>query len=733
MKKVLNEKLINYSGNWDSNTPVYSSEPVNLDQEARIIEINKNQVEDYPVLKRLNAIRRLKTEHKGLKIQNVYKLLCKKDLYILAYERTKSNPGSSTPGTGGVTLDSINLDKIQKEVINKVINKSYRHDYIMRTWIPKPGKNTLRPIGISNPMDRILQGAVLFILEAVFEPIFHNSSHGFRPKRGCHSALKQVQEEFRACIWVLEGDIKGAFDNVHHEILLNKIREHIDDEDFITLIRSCLKVWIVDVKDNSIIPSLYGTPQGSFISPILYNIYKHSFDEAVQVYMKENFKKGIDKTTGVYKSLTNKIDKISKLIRYQYTSPSAARFKLIKKLWRLRLIRLNYDPKGLINYDTKLAYVRYADDFVIGINGPKSLAIKTKEWCKEWISKNLALTLSDEKTLITNIRKDVVLFLGYHFKVATNKKVLKVVKVINGQTTTYWQRTTGYIIKMYAPKDRILDRLKIKGFIDIKGETQSKLLWIVHNQEDIIRLYSLLIRGLLNYYSGVDNRKFLSYIYYLLKYSCLKTLAQKYNTSIRKLLRKYGPELTTQYNKVRYSKDGGLEQKDETSTVELPKYTSFKKKWGISINPVNDNLNIQLSMRTRSKLLFTNCCICGSTRNIEMHHIRHVRKGVKSAQHFNRVLALVNRKQIPVCKECHYMIHKGIYDDINLANFAMPKLAKSPRPPQWLQDNLPTSTWTPITEEEITNINQIEAGSFKPRKRKLFYQLQELAAKKLVD
>ena len=216
--------------------------------------------------------------------RGLYRLLYNPTLHIMAYERLKSKPGNMTPGSDGQTLDGFSVDVIQ-ELIGLLRMEQYHPTPVRRVYIPKKDKRKRRPLGVPSPRDKIVQECVRLILEAIYEPTFHDNSHGFRPGRSCHTALESLRRNWKGTKWVIEADITACFEQIDHHRLLDILRERIEDDRFINLIRKFLNAgYLEDWKYHR---TYSGTPQGSVVSPILTNIYLDKLDQKLEAICQQ--------------------------------------------------------------------------------------------------------------------------------------------------------------------------------------------------------------------------------------------------------------------------------------------------------------------------------------------------------------------------------------------------------------------------------------------------------------
>jgi len=600
-------------------------------------------------LQRLEVIRKLNGESREWENRDLYRLMLKEDMYILAYERMKSAPGNMTPGTDGTTLDGFSLKQITK-LIEQMATEGYQCKPVRSAYIPK-SNGKLRKLGIPSIRDKLVQEVVRLILEAVYDspdgPYFSESSHGFRRSKSPHSALREIQRKWSGVSWFVEGDIKSCFDDIDHEILIGTLRKKIKDERFINLIRKLLGAGYIDL-DKIRHDSLAGTPQGGIASPILANIYLNELDEFVEQLQGELEKGKARRANRAYRLVADRRQRLAKA------------GKADTEEYR----RLGVQMRNLPSLDThdpdfiRIKYVRYADDWIIGVTGSHELAENIKNRIADFLREKLNLTLSQEKTKVTNARSEEAEFLGYRIRKGRGENSQKVKVSTNKSGKHFPRRSTGMEIVLKAPIGEVLKRLNKKGFCDPQGNPTHKAGWIGLDEVQIVNLYSSINRGIQQYYRPTDNWPELWRIQYILRYSLAKTLALKRKKPITKIMKQRDISVLVR------RKDGS------TKLVTFYRNLDWSvKRDAFTDSPQVDLVQMNVRLRTRSKLGWP-CCICGSERRVEMHHVRHIRKmDGKGPQGFTRVLATLNRKQIPVCSACHRKIHRGDYYAMNLKQF----------------------------------------------------------------
>ena len=206
---------------------------------------------------------------RGLPCNELYRQLFNPALFLMAWGRIYASKGAMTPGINAETADGMSLAKIGR-IINALRHERYRFAPVKRVHIPKKSGGT-RPLGLPSWSDKLLGEVVRILLEAYYEPRFSASSHGFRPGRGCHTALTEIEQTWKGTTWFIEGDIRDCFGSLDRDVMITILAENIHDNRFLRLIRGMLRAgYLEDWRWNA---TLSGAPQGGVVSPILSNIY----------------------------------------------------------------------------------------------------------------------------------------------------------------------------------------------------------------------------------------------------------------------------------------------------------------------------------------------------------------------------------------------------------------------------------------------------------------------------
>jgi group II intron reverse transcriptase/maturase len=473
------------------------------------------------------------------KYYDLLKLVSNPDVLFGAYHCINSKPGNMTPGTDNKTLDGISPEFFTK-LSKDIRSEKFQFKPTRRLYIPKPNGN-LRPLGIPSPRDKIVQKAMELVLNLIFEPRFLDTSHGFRPYRSCQSALKQVAK-WNGYDYAIEGYIKGYFDNIHHTLLASFLEKELHDQQFMDLYWKLARAGYVE--DYKFIDSNLGVPQGGVLSPLLSNIYLHEFDLFMNVYINKHSskEKNISKVNSKIVAYSQKLSALHETY-IEKRDP-----EILKEIRSLRKERNSLPSR--IRTCNRISYVRYADDWMIGIIGKKEFAEQVKEDVKLFLENTLKLPLSVEKTKITSLTKDKARFLGADIHIPKAKESKMVCRTMNGRSIP--SRINQVRVNFLMPYKEIIENLAKEGFLkDYKpgGKiiTNAITKWIFLEHRAIIIRYNSIINGYLKYYSFVDNyHRFHTIINYILKHSCAKTLARKFRLGSRAgAFKKFGSKLGT--------------------------------------------------------------------------------------------------------------------------------------------------------------------------------------------
>lgn len=579
----------------------------------------------------LDVIQNRGIERKPL--DRLYRQLYNEELYLAAYSRIYANAGTTTAGVDEVTLDGMSKKRIG-DIIQKVKTETYKWQPVRRSYIPKAnGKR--RPLGIPSGDDKLVQTAMKLLLETYYEPRFSSRSHGFRPNRGCHTALTQIGQNHRDVSWFIEGDIKGFFDNIDHEILVDIIGRDIQDGRFLNLLKQLLKAGYVE--DWQWHQTYSGTPQGGTISPLLSNIYLHVFDEWVEQELLPLYNRGRTDERGRkrnpqyrhYEYKRGEAKKTGDVEAYEHYG------KLMKTL-----------PSVIDSDDyRKLEYVRYADDFLFSFAGPKSEAEEIRGHVRDFLERELGLELSMEKTLITHARSEKARFLGYDLCVMQSDE----------------RRTVNGAIWYGIPQEV---RMKAKSKYMRNGKPVHRAEWILNSDYDIIANFQAEYRGLVQYYIMAHNIHCLNEVEWITATSLLKTLAAKHKSTVNQMAKQF--KTATQVN--------GKQYRVFQTTVNRenkPPLTAWFGAIPLKREPLPVKLSDNLPRfgTNRSELIdrmqADECEMCGEKGPTQVHHVRKLKDvdkpGIKNKPAWIHRMAAIRRKTLMVCPDCHKAIHSGLH------------------------------------------------------------------------
>ena len=577
------------------------------------------------------------------KYERLYRYLFSEEMFAVAYQRIYAKQGNMTPGTDGKTIDEMSLERIERLIVS-LKDESYQPHPARRVYIPKKnGKK--RPLGIPSFEDKLVQEVVRLLLEAIYEGHFEGTSHGFRPHRSCHTALGMIQKSFAGAKWFIEGDIKGFFDNIDHNVLISILRERISDERFLRLIRKFLNAgYVEDWKYNK---TYSGTPQGGIVSPILANIYLDKFDKYIKEYAAK-FRKGDRRSINLdYWRLNNKKNRLKQ--KLQKTSDEQMRKSYLYEIAQLSKQMLSIPHKDAMDADfRRLQYVRYADDFLISVIGSKSECETIKADITQFMREQLKLELSDEKTLITHAQ-DKAKFLGYEIFIRKSDAVKR-------NKDGVLKRDFNGAVVLTLNSAVIQKKLTEYNALEVRNIDGKDIWWSKPRRymtpmkpEDILAQYNAEIRGLYNYYSLATNvSKECASFAFIMKMSMFKTLGWKLNTSARKVRQKYqkDKDFVIPYN------DAKGKQKYRVFYNE-----GFKKRnaqFDVDYDKLPQTMYVPYPSLVE-RLKDGRCELCGKEGKVVMHHVRNLTK-LKGCNEWEKLMLKRHRKTLVVCEDCNSMI-----------------------------------------------------------------------------
>ena len=594
----------------------------------------------------MNSLRE-HSAHTAYVYDRVYRNLYNPALFLQAYQNIYANSGSMTPGVDGQTFDAMSIERIGR-LIAALRDESYHPNPAKRTYIPKKN-GKMRPLGIPSVDDRLVQEVVRMLLESIYESSFEDTSHGFRPDKSCHTALRQVQNRFTRCKWFVEGDIKAFFDNIDHNVMIHILSKRIKDERFLRLIRKFLKAGYMEEMQYHFTYS--GTPQGGVISPLLANIYLDQLDKYMAEY-KQEFDMG--KKRAVNKEYSKLSDRRHRLLVKMNKAVGTEKERLQEEIMELDKIHLSIPCKDPMDGDfRRLQYVRYADDFLVGIIGAKADAERIKADLHDYLCDKLKLELSEEKTLVTNAT-DGARFLGFDVRAREQSNLTR--KTKRGCRA----RNYGGHIVLEVPTDLIQQKLLELGAMKINVVNGAEIWKSTHRsklvcREDwaILEQYNGEIRGFCNFYSIANNRSKLHKFRCVMEYSLYKTLACKYRTSKKKIIDKYrhGKDFGIPYQDKHGNDKVRLLWKGSLAKDSFPKESSvdlIRKPKGILRKPVLGH-----------RLTAGRCEWCGmETQDLVVHQVKSL-KNLDDSQPWAAHMKKINRRTLVVCKPCHSSIHNA--------------------------------------------------------------------------
>jgi group II intron reverse transcriptase/maturase len=580
----------------------------------------------------LDVIR--KRGEKGLPLERLYRQLFNPQLFLVAYGRIAANQGAMTPGVSTETVDGMSLAKIGA-IIDALRAERYRWRPVKRVWIPK-ANGKLRPLGLPTWSDKLVAEVVRLLLEAYYEPQFSDRSHGFRPRRGCHTALSEVVEVWKGTHWFIEGDISDCFGSLDHQVMASIVAEKIHDGRFLRLLGHMLKAGYLE--DWHWHATLSGTPQGGVASPILSNIYLDRLDQFVERQLLPGYNYGRRRRRNpAYQTVEHAIQRAKR----------HGDRKAVRLLTQHRRALPSQDP-GDPGY-RRLRYVRYADDWLLGFAGPKHEAEEITARIAAFLREELKLELSASKTLITHATSQAARFLGYELRAQrADTKITRGRRAVNGA------------IGLFVPKDVISTRCAL--YLREGNPAQRGVL--LHDDDfTIVATYQAQYRGLVQYYLLAQDVFRLGRLHWVMETSLLKTLAGKHRSTVTKMARRYQATIQTP--------DGPRTCLQVTVTRDGGRKPLVARFGGIPLKRqrtavLTDRSPVMASTRRNEllhRLLAGGCEVCDARTNLEVHHVRKLadlnRPGRPERPAWMHLMAKRRRKTLVTCRGCHQDIHAG--------------------------------------------------------------------------
>lgn len=572
---------------------------------------------------------------RGLPLERLYRQLFNPQLYLMAYGRIYANSGAMTPGVTEETADGMSLEKIGA-IIDALRAERYRWSPVKRVYIEKKGSTKKRPLGLPTWSDKLVAEVVRLFLEAYYDVQFSDRSHGFRPGRGCHTALSEVVESWKGTHWFIEGDISDCFGSLDHEVMLSTLSEKIHDGRFLRLISLMLKAGYLE--DWWWHATLSGAPQGGVASPILSNIYLDRLDQFIEQSLLPDYNQG----------LRRQPNRAYRVIEYAIARATRHGDREAARALRLQRRSLpSQDPNDL-RY-RRLRYVRYADDWLLGFAGPKREAEDIKSKIGGFLRDELKLELSESKTVITHATSQAAHFLGYEIRAQhSDTKITRNRRVVNGA------------IGLFVPRQVI--RQKCALYMSRGQPAQRGML--LHDEDfTIVAKYQAEFRGLVQYYLLAQDVFRLGKLQWVMETSLLKTLAGKHRSTVTKMARKYKNTVETP------------EGPRACLTVTVPRDRGRKplvaRFGGIPLKRqrtavLTDRRPVMASTKRNElihRLLAERCEICEARTNLEVHHVRKLadlnRPGRRDKPAWVHLMAKRRRKTLVICRDCHEDIHAG--------------------------------------------------------------------------
>ena len=595
------------------------------------------------VAEEIRHLHKLAGENPDKRFVKLWKNLISVEWLAQGWGAIRRNKGSRTAGVDKMTDEQIDLELIRK-LSDKLKNGTYRPKPVRRVLIPKANGKT-RPLGIPTLEDRIVQQALKMLLEPVFEADFLRCSHGFRQGLSCHTALRNVAAHYSNSSWIIEGDIKGCFDNIPHGKLIEQIGRRVADEKILQLCWLFLKAGYLE--DWSYHRTYSGTPQGGIISPLFANIHLHQLDEFLEKELSANIlqtkKESNARRAPEYRKVDNKITSLRAKLKAEGELDRQSLMQEIQKLEKQRKEMPCFSKDK--RHPGKMWYTRYADDFVILVAGDKPETEAIKERVKAKLAE-IGLTLSDEKTKLTHW-SDAVIFLGYRIK---------------GK-----QRAKGVGLRAVLSIPREKQQQVIERIQTVCGYYQIPEI-------DVMTQVGAMFRGWCNYYKYANSpQRVFSKIGSLTWWAYAHYNARKHKSSIKQML-----ERETKAGRYAAVEQNGRTRKTflrmvGKRTVKLDLFPprtgqiraiGNRQKWEVDLQPVRLlNWASGRSLMTKTIAIERAKGVCERCKEKPVSQVHHTRP-MRGKSFLARVQSDHDQQEtaIALCKKCHLEVHQGSFN-----------------------------------------------------------------------
>jgi hypothetical protein len=484
-------------------------------------------------INRLKSLQTLNTRNPNFINTDLYKILLKKEVLLTEYKRVKNNQHLASKTETKAHLDANDLDRLSK-FAKHLQKESWRPLSSKATDSPKIRNLVIKPIEPHKLEENISQNFIHLILKAIYEPQFCENSLNSKPKQERDKTLDLIKRKSNNITYLVQGHIRGLNIEIKYNKLIELLKKRIKDERFIRLVCKMLRSGYLR-KDTSLPCPITNIHQNLIISSVITNIYLYELD----LFMEKMISEVTTQNNNISVVMRKVLGKRIRVIREQIEDQSLItndKIKLISELKRLHVCSLK-----IRNLTNNIIYTRYSDNFTIGIPDSHELTNRIQREVKYFLS---TFNLSSHAQIMNIKKKEGLL---NHQIISTSLKVPDTGR--SKRKIQYLKETITRVIHIHAPINKIVRTLATKGFCQKNGFPSPKKIWINKKDSQIIQNFNTLTRRLFNLYFDIKKRRYLQRIWYILKFSCAYTLAEKHRTSIRKIFKKHSFRLKVNFGK----------------------------------------------------------------------------------------------------------------------------------------------------------------------------------------